>query len=107
MLSEIIDRNILQVVIFCIFVNFPCKAVKILRVITRNKYDFSRYFFLELIFPSFLLSQLFRSSADNQPTSCGGWLCGLNYYNSACSDWLLSGHYGKSPEIEFLKNISK
>ena len=49
MLSEIIERNILQVVIFCIFVYFPCKAVKIVRVITRNKYDFSCYFCLELI----------------------------------------------------------
>ena len=78
MLSEIIERNILQVVIFCIFVYFPCKAVKIVRVITRNKYGFSCYFCLELILPCFLLSLLLPSLAD----SWGGWLCGYSITHS-------------------------
>ena len=91
MLSEIIERNILQVVIFCIFVYFPCKAVKIVRVITRNKYDFSCYFCLELILPCFLLSLLLPSLADS-------WLIvGVVGYVATVfrtqihSDWLLSG----------------
>ena len=71
MLSEIIERNILQVVIFCIFVYFPCKAVKIVRVITRNKYDFSCYLFRADSGPCFLLSLLLPPLAD----SWGGWLC--------------------------------